>query len=117
MFSISKRYTFSAAHHLLGLPDGHPCSRVHGHNYTVEVECGNVGLDERGFVLDYNDLDRFVKPIIAELDHQSLNDFLPQPSAEELARHIYQRLRHDMLPTLRAVRVSETDKTNAEYRP
>src|SRR5215468_9371730 len=34
-YTISKFFEFSAAHHLTGLPDDHPCSRVHGHNYVV----------------------------------------------------------------------------------
>ena len=37
MFKISKEFYFSAAHALFGLPDDHPCTRLHGHNYVVTV--------------------------------------------------------------------------------
>ena len=37
MYTIAKRFAFSASHIIGGLPDKHPCSRLHGHNYEVEV--------------------------------------------------------------------------------
>ena len=37
-FAISKEFHFSASHRLEGLHDGHPCGRMHGHNYVVEIE-------------------------------------------------------------------------------
>lgn len=117
MFTIAKRYDFSAAHHLLGLPLDHPCSRNHGHNYQVEFELAAEELDGRSFVLDYNELDQFVKPIIARLDHQDLNQIIVQPSAENLATWLYHTAINAGLPYLRAVRVRETAKTVAECRP
>jgi len=73
--SISKEYHFSAAHHLVGLREGHPCARVHGHNYVVTLTIrGDVGLD--GFVIDYNDLAPFGDYIDNALDHRDLNDVL-----------------------------------------
>ncbi|HBU96439.1 6-pyruvoyl trahydropterin synthase family protein, partial [Thalassospira lucentensis] len=38
MFTITKQFAFSASHQLAGLDADHPCSRLHGHNYIVEVE-------------------------------------------------------------------------------
>ena len=37
MYTITKRFAFSASHIIGGLPNGHPCARLHGHNYEVEV--------------------------------------------------------------------------------
>ncbi len=37
MYTIAKRFTFSASHVIGGLPEEHPCARLHGHNYEVEV--------------------------------------------------------------------------------
>jgi len=67
--TISREYTFSAAHRL----EGHPkCGRLHGHNYTVIVEIEGL-TDVNGMVLDYGDLDKIVKPaIIDPLDHRYL---------------------------------------------
>jgi 6-pyruvoyltetrahydropterin/6-carboxytetrahydropterin synthase len=118
MYTITKQFTFSASHQLEGLPDDHPCSRLHGHNYVVEVELQASGLDEVGFVQDYRDLD-FVKQFIDEtLDHQHLNEVVPKgvnPTAEKLAHLIFDYL-FVRYAKLSAVRVSETPKTWAEYR-
>ena len=37
MFSISKQFHFCASHIIEGVPEGHPCGRLHGHNYVVEL--------------------------------------------------------------------------------
>jgi len=67
MHYISKKYSICCAHRL----EGHPkCGRLHGHNYEIEVKTG--GLLTNGMVIDYEKLDRLVKPIIDELDHRYL---------------------------------------------
>ncbi|MFB6535238.1 6-pyruvoyl tetrahydropterin synthase family protein [Streptomyces noursei] len=118
-FRITKEFHFSASHRLAELPEGHPCGRMHGHNYVVELELAAPadGLDKAGFVRDYGDLKQFSRWLDAEVDHRHLNDVLARnPSAEHLAQWLYERwLPH--YPQLSAVRVSETAKTWAEYRP
>ncbi len=57
MFTISKRFSFSASHELLTLGPDHPCARLHGHNYDVEVVSAAAALDDDGFVHDYRELD------------------------------------------------------------
>jgi 6-pyruvoyltetrahydropterin/6-carboxytetrahydropterin synthase len=119
-FAISKEFHFSASHRLEGLHDGHPCGRMHGHNYVVEIELSAAadGLDDVGFVRDYGDLGQFGKWLDAEVDHRHLNDVVAEvnPTAENLARWMYERWVGDY-PELSSVRVSETPKTWAEYRP
>ena len=56
MYRISKKWTFDAAHHLDGLPEGHKCARVHGHTWTVEVVLAAVTLTGPGFVTDFGEL-------------------------------------------------------------
>ena len=56
MYRISKQFHFSAAHQLDLLPEGHPCKRLHGHNYIVEIVLEAEKLDERYFVADYHEL-------------------------------------------------------------
>lgn len=115
MYEISKEFTFSASHILEGLPDGHQCGRLHGHNYTIVVVLRGETLNQVGFVRDYGDL-RIVKDFIDNvLDHRHLNNVIDiQPSAENLAKHLYGIFKKD-IPELYAVRVSETPKTWAEY--
>ena len=117
MFTIGKRFHFSASHVLTGLLEDHPCTNMHGHNYTVELMLESETLNEVGFVLDYGDLKLFTKIIDEELDHHHLNDVLPfQPSAENIARYLYNRAK-ELWPQAAAVRVSETPNTWAEFRP
>jgi 6-pyruvoyltetrahydropterin/6-carboxytetrahydropterin synthase len=68
--TIRKTVRFSAAHRLSGLPDEHPCSRVHGHNWEVDVQVtGPPG--PAGMVIDFGVL---ALAVVGELDHQWLGD-------------------------------------------
>ncbi len=122
MFVIGKRLAFSASHIITGVPAGHPCARLHGHNYEVELVAAAGGLDEAGFVHDYHEFDVVFDYVRRTLDHRHLNDVLPGPaSAEALAAWLYERSKELLPPEvaacLWAVRVSETPRTWAEYRP
>ncbi|APX69987.1 queuosine biosynthesis protein QueD [Brucella sp. 10RB9215] len=118
MFRITKEFHFSASHQLTGLPADHQCARLHGHNYIVEVELSAPDLDTHGFVRDYHELAAFKHYIDDTFDHRHLNDVLghEQTTAERLAKHFFDWC-HARWPEISAVRVSETPKTWAEYRP
>jgi 6-pyruvoyltetrahydropterin/6-carboxytetrahydropterin synthase len=116
MYRISKKFTFDASHQLSDLPEGHKCSRLHGHTYEVELFLEASGLDPAGFVRDYGELDKFKKWLDDTFDHRHLNEFVNQPSAENLARRIYE-VAATWYPELTAVKVSETPKTAAWYMP
>jgi 6-pyruvoyltetrahydropterin/6-carboxytetrahydropterin synthase len=120
VLTIQKEFSFSSSHVLENLPAGHPCGRIHGHNYIVvlELRAADDELNEAGFVRDYRELDKFKRWVDETIDHRHLNDVMNglNPSAEHLARWIFDRWRPDY-PELSAVRVSETPKTWAEYRP
>lgn len=118
MYRITKEFHFSASHRLFGLPDDHPCARLHGHNYIVEIELTAETLNTHGFVRDYRELNAFKAYIDAEIDHRHLNDIFGDDgvTAERLARHFYDWCKARW-PEVTAVRVSETPKTWAQYRP
>ena len=116
MFKISKQFEFSAAHQLSGLPDDHPCARLHGHNYIVVVELESASLNEVGFVRDYGELSAVKEYLDKTHDHRNLNDLYDQPTAENIAKRLF-HVFHRAFPELVAVRVSETPKTWAEYCP
>ena len=120
-YRISKEFAFSASHQLHGLRDGHPCGRVHGHNYVVRVTLEGDTLDDHGFLLDYGDLAPFGRWLDTVVDHRHLNDVLDgQPSAENMARQ-FARAVADIAAVPDDVRVrvavSETPKTWAEWSP
>ncbi len=114
MFTIRKQFEFSAAHQLNGLPQGHQCARLHGHNYVVEVELRSNKLNEHGFVVDYGDLSQLRHHLDANFEHRFLNDFFSQPTAEMIAAQLFHWCRQRWPETL-AVSVSETPKTWARF--
>jgi 6-pyruvoyltetrahydropterin/6-carboxytetrahydropterin synthase len=120
-WQISKQFAFSASHQLSGLHPDHPCGRLHGHNYVVEVRLSADTLDTTGFVLDYGALAPFSEWIDRTLDHRHLNDvFNVQPSAENLAWLLAGQV-EALIPARPgvqvAVGVSETPKTWAWWTP
>jgi len=117
VYTISKQFAFSASHQLDHLPKDHKCARLHGHNYVVEVMLAAEHLDENGFVVDYGDLDEFKQHIDRFLDHRHLEEVVQfKTTAENLARYFYDWCKARWDQTV-AIRVSETPKTWAEYRP
>jgi len=117
MYTIAKRFSFSASHIIAGLPAGHPCSRLHGHNYDVEVILQSEDLDSTGFVRDYHDLSALRDFLAQQVDHKHLNDVagLPHTTAEALCKWLFDWCSARWPETV-AVRVAETPRTWAEYR-
>ena len=118
MFRITKEFHFSASHQLCQLPADHQCARLHGHNYIVVVELAATELNAFGFVRDYHDLAPLKRYIDDHFDHRHLKDVLGHDgvTSEVLAQHFHDWCKA-RLPETVAVRVSETPKTWAEYRP
>ena len=121
-FMIGKRFTFSASHQLSGLPDGHQCARLHGHNYTVEVVVDSERLVAPGFVTDFGVLAPLKTYVDVAFDHRHLNDVLDAvPTSENLAAHfanwVIEHLEPHIPGRLVRVRVGETESTWAEYTP
>lgn len=114
---IFREFTFEAAHRLPNVPEGHKCSRLHGHSYRVIVHVEAPVDPETGWVMDFGDLKKAFKPLEARLDHYYLNDIegLENPTSEVLARWIWERLK-PTLPVLSALTVRETCTSGCTYR-
>lgn len=117
VYEIRKAFAFSASHQLEGLPADHPCSRLHGHNYLVEVVLAARELSPPGFVVDYRELDALKAMIDADLDHRHLNDVpgLGSTTAETIAAWLLAWCL-ERWPETVEVRVAETPKTWASAR-
>lgn len=114
MITICKQFDFSAAHRLLSLPVDHKCHRLHGHSYRVDITLKGEP-DERGLVMDFEEIAKAFAPIRAMLDHHYLNEIegLEIPSSERLAQFILNGV-VDALPLLYSVRVYESQTSWAE---
>ncbi len=114
---IRKQFRFEAAH-VLPHHSG-KCSKLHGHSYRLDVAVeGPLQSDgpARGMVLDFDELAAIVRPnVIDRLDHSSLNDLLPNPTAEHIALWIWDELA-PKLPGLSEVVVWETQTACAVVR-
>ena len=113
---LERTYRFEAAHFLPRVPPGHKCARMHGHSYLVEVGIEGEVDPERGWLMDFAEIDEYAGPIVRRLDHQVLNeiDGLPNPTSELLAVWIWRQLA--ALPGLVEVIVSETPTSRCVYR-
>jgi 6-pyruvoyltetrahydropterin/6-carboxytetrahydropterin synthase len=118
MYAIGKRFSFSASHIIGGLAADHPCGRLHGHNYEVEVWLQSPALDDVGFVRDFHELSALKAFIDDTLDHRHLNDVFghDRTTTEVIARWLYDWCKARW-PEVVAVRVGETPRSWAEYRP
>ena len=115
--TLTKSFTFDAAHWLPTFPEGHKCRRMHGHTFRAEVVVRGEVDTSTGYLVDYGELKAAIAPIEERLDHHVLNEVpgLENPTSENLSRWIYDQLRAS-LPLLSAVRVYETGSSSAEYR-
>lgn len=126
MYELTVKTNFSAAHSLKDYQG--PCERLHGHTWQVEVVISGRDLDHRGMLVDFKQVKQDVGKAIEDLDHQNLNE-LDQfkdksennPTAENLARYIYGKLKNKIfIPErsikLATVRVFESQDTSAAYR-
>ncbi len=113
---LCRTFTFSAAHALPRVADGHPCRVTHGHNFTVEVALRGEVDPATGFLMDYGDLKRVAQPVIDRLDHGVLNEIpgLENATSENLARWIWDQL-HTELPDLHHITVRETAASSCTY--
>jgi 6-pyruvoyl-tetrahydropterin synthase len=73
MFIITEAFSFCAAHRLVGMGEGHPQGRLHGHNWGVEVSFHVELLDEGGVAsLDTPDVGLIREHIRDTYDHRTI---------------------------------------------
>ncbi|NNG14008.1 MAG: 6-carboxytetrahydropterin synthase QueD [Gammaproteobacteria bacterium] len=94
---MAARYTlkvvtdFASAHTLRDYPGA--CSRMHGHNWKLEVEVSASQLDDVGMAIDFKHIKQAARELGGELDHRYLNEIPPfdkiNPTAENIAAYLY----------------------------
>lgn len=110
-------FSIAAGRRLTGVPEGHPCARIHGHTFRVRVTVSGPVNPVTGFVIDFADVQRAFAPLHDALDHRFLNDIpgLGNPTSEHLAAWIFHQLEPE-LPGLSAVEITETGASGVVFR-
>ncbi|RYZ44189.1 MAG: 6-carboxytetrahydropterin synthase QueD [Myxococcaceae bacterium] len=116
---ISKEYTFEAAHRLPHVPEGHKCSRVHGHSYRIEITLQGPLHPQLGWIVDFAEMNAAWQPLHAQLDHRLLNDVpgLENPTSELLAAWVFEKLQVPAGTRIARVRVAETCTSSCTVFP
>lgn len=93
---VSKEMTFDAAHKLNDYEGA--CKRLHGHTYKLIIGISGK-TDRKGMVIDFSELKRIweenIKPY---LDHQYLNEKLPEmnTTAENMSHWLFSRFDREL---------------------
>jgi 6-pyruvoyltetrahydropterin/6-carboxytetrahydropterin synthase len=111
---------FASAHTLREYPGA--CSRMHGHNWKIEVEVTATALNEHGMGMDFKTIKTATRELAATLDHRYLNEIPPfdtvNPTAEPIAQYFYQNLSQTVnieTAKVSAVTLWETDRACVRY--
>jgi len=108
---VTKEFEFDAAHNLVNY-EGR-CENLHGHRWKVQVTV-KAPVGDDGIAFDFVKLKEIVEEkVIKKLDHVYLNELLSQPSTENIALWIWQRLKD--LP-LYEVKVWESPTNFVTYK-
>ena len=132
MLTITKRFEFDAAHQL-PFHQG-KCKNLHGHRYVLEVTLKGKITPElpwngvqstnpsAGMIMDFGILKKIVKNLVIDIyDHQYLNVYFENPTAEKMVVAIAFELRQAIKKNentnaiLWKVRLYETPGSWAEW--
>ena len=122
MYEVKIITQFAAAHRLENFYG--KCEALHGHNWKVEVFLAGEKLDSAGLLIDFGVIKARTNEVLEEIDHKYLNELAAfrdcNPSSENLARYLFERLGAVLngdAVTVRRVNVWESDNACASYYP
>lgn len=117
-YKVTKWVGIDSSHQLQEAPDpDSPCLRPHGHRYEFDVTVASSSL-HMGMVVDFGDIAK----VIRRYDHQDWNQWVEQPTAENILRHLVKELdgvldAYPNKPYIERIGVKETPSGYAEFRP
>lgn len=120
IYELTVKDHFDAAHSLYGYPG--ECRNLHGHTWDVEVTVAAPALDDIGIVYDFKALKTDLAAVLKDYDHAYINEVKPfdeiSPTAENLARIIFERLSTQIDPrvSVKEVSVWESPIAKVTYR-
>lgn len=131
MIKVGRRTTFNAAHRLNNSAWSDDKNKevfgkcnspnYHGHNYTLETWVEGEIDPDTGYVIDLGELKKIIKEEVEEpFDHRNFNLDVPEfaslnPTAENIAKVIYNKLKPRLEKFKLVVRLYETENNFVEY--
>lgn len=118
ILNVCRTFTFDAAHQLPNY-DG-LCANLHGHQWTLEVEVSGAKDNTTGMVMDFKQMKEIVnEAIIRIFDHHFINDFIANPTAENIVEWTVFVLSADFADynlRLARIRLYETPNSFCEWK-
>ena len=115
-FELKQHFQIESSRFLPHIGKDHPCSRMHGHSFKIILTLHGPLDPKLGWVIDYNDVSKLMKPILESIDHRTLNEVpgLENPTSELLAQWIYQKAK-PLFSSLVCISILETPFTECRY--
>ena len=112
--ALEMDFHFAAAHRLPRYRG--KCFNMHGHNYKLTVTLYGEPDPYTGILVDFGDLETTVKELVLDqCDHSTLNDFIENPTAENIVVWMWERL-NGKLPGMTQLKLWETKDCAVVYR-
>ncbi len=86
VYELELDMDFDSAHFLPGYNG--KCANQHGHCWRIIINMYTSTLDQQHMVMDF----KKIKDEINKLDHQMLNNFIPMPTAENIAGYLFDQI-------------------------
>jgi 6-pyruvoyltetrahydropterin/6-carboxytetrahydropterin synthase len=112
---LTNKFSFESSH----LLPHHPgkCRFLHGHSYKLRVALWTKMDPRTGMGCDFDDLAKVVQEqVLEQADHHNLNDFIDNPTAENICLWIWDRLADQVPGRLVEIELHETDDCSCIYR-
>ena len=108
---------FESSRRLPRTPPEHPCHNVYGLAFYLDIHVAGDLDPATGWVFDFAEIERAMKPARDRIDHHYLNDIegLENPTSEVLVTWIWRQLA-PKLPGLRKLVLRENDVSRVVFR-
>ncbi|WP_209475435.1 6-pyruvoyl trahydropterin synthase family protein [Thermococcus stetteri] len=109
---VVERFKFEAAHAVI---IGNQVEEIHGHTFRLEVTV--EGPLKNGYVIDFLKLREIVENIIKKLDHRNLNALFENPTTENIALWIAEKVQENLPEGVKLHRIVlwEGDENGVEF--
>jgi 6-pyruvoyltetrahydropterin/6-carboxytetrahydropterin synthase len=116
IYELIQTVRFESARRLPKTPADHPCHNVYGLAFYLDIHVEGRLNPETGWVFDFAEIDRAMKPLWSQIDHHYLNDVpgLENPTSEVLVTWIWNGLK-PAIPGLVKLVLRENDVSRVAY--